>query len=117
SSITFDDDEFFFQMTRPFQENTKGIADERCPPEFQSAIRGRLKTDAVDASHVYAVCNGMTALDRFPGVVLSLAEFRLLAGVPADGRGIDEHLSTFEGRQPCPFGKPLVPANEGAHFA
>jgi len=46
-------------------------------------------------------------LDGAPGIVLRRALPRLLGGMPADGRGIEQHLGAIERRQARRLGIPL----------
>jgi hypothetical protein len=44
-------------------------------------------------------------------------ELGFLVGVPADGRGIKENISSLQGGQARAFGIPLVPADQRSHAA
>src|SRR5258706_303187 len=59
----------------------------------------------------------MTALDRAPGVQLLRPVGRLLAGMPADRRGIEQHARALQGGEPCSLRVPLVPADQGPDLA
>ena len=73
--------------------------------------------DAIHGSHVNAVGDGVGALDGPPRVVLRGAKLVLLRRVPADRRGIEQHLGALQSRQPRALGIPLVPADQRAHAA
>src|SRR5439155_501546 len=70
--------------------------------------------DAVHGRDVQAVRDGVTPLDRPPGVELLRAMAGLLLRVPADGRGIEQDARPLERRKPRALGVPLVPADERA---
>ena len=85
-------------MMRP-----KGSAQERAAPELDAALRAiaamsPFVAHAVDRGDVDAVGDGVRALNGSPGVVLRRAEFRLLRRMPADGRGVEEHVRRPAGR-------------------
>src|SRR5207244_12240913 len=91
----------------------KRIGDKRISPELQSGVAilwMPFETDAIDNGGVHSVGDGMTTLNRFPGVQLRRAEFRFLVRTPADARGIKNHLSAAELRRPRAFRIPLVSA-------
>ena len=91
-------------------------------PEFDPVVVYRLALrvqnffhpDAVRGTDPAAICDGVGALDGFPGVVLGVAELFFLGGVPADGGGIEEDFSSLQRRQSRGFGVPLVPADQHA---
>ena len=74
-------------------------------------------THAVHRGHIDAVGDGMRALDGPPCVVLRGAKLVFLRRVPADGRGIKQHLRALQRREPRAFGIPLIPADQRAHAA
>ena len=76
-----------------------------------------LVADAVDRADEDSVGDGMCPLNGLPGVVLGCAELGLLAGVPADGRGVEERLCTAEGGDARRLREPLIPADERADGA
>ena len=73
--------------------------------------------DAVDGGDINAVGDGVGALDGLPRIILRRAELLFLRRVPADGRGIEQHLRALQRREPRALGIPLVPANERADAA
>src|SRR5260370_38095490 len=82
----------------------EGVGDERCAPEFESLAGGGLaadvagfESDAVYDCHVDSVGDGVGALDRAPGVVLSDSEFGFLGGVPADSRRVEKYRCALQG--------------------
>src|SRR5439155_1694803 len=54
----------------------------------------------------------VATLDGAPGVELLGAVGRLLLGVPADRRRIEQHVGALQRSEACAFGIPLVPAHE-----
>src|SRR4029077_3265433 len=70
--------------------------------------------DAIDDSDVNAVGDGVGALNGSPSIKLSHAELFFFAGMPADTRGIENHLSALESGQARTFGIPLIPTNLNA---
>src|SRR5260370_12787456 len=65
----------------------------------------------IDGGRVDAVCNGVAALNRLPGVELRRAESRFFMRMPADAGGIENHVCAAESREARAFGIPLIPAN------
>ena len=59
----------------------------------------------------------MRPLDGAPGVVLRLAEFGLLRGMPSDGRWVKKNACSLQCREARAFGIPLIPADERADFS
>src|ERR1039458_7023489 len=115
----------FFLIVRSFgQHAPEGIAEERPSPEFE-AFAGRgiaanvasLEADAIHHANINAVCDGVRPLDGAPGVVLRLAEFRLLRGMPSDGRGVKQNAGSLECGKARAFRIPLIPADERAEFS
>ena len=51
------------------------------------------ESDAIDHRGVYAVGDGVTALNGAPGVELRRTELRLLVRMPANACGIKNYLS------------------------
>src|SRR6266850_1518488 len=49
--------------------------------------------------------------------MLVLVYFRFFIRKPANSRGIKDKLCAAQRGQACRFGKPLIPADEGSHFA
>ena len=70
-----------------------------------------LKSHAIHDRDEHAVGDGMPALDRLPCVELRRAEFRFLRRMPADARGIKNHLRAAQRHRARAFRIPLVPAN------
>src|SRR5438132_11583519 len=109
------DDENFFLVVRSFGNHlAKGIGNERIPPEFQTRVailRLAFETNAIDDRGVNTVCNGVAALNGFPGVELRAAELRFFMRVPANTGGIKNHVRTAKSGEARAFGIPLVPAD------
>ena len=95
----------------------KRVGDEGASPELESMIGRAFKADAVYRSHVDAVGDGVGALDGAPCVVLRLAEFGLLGGMPSDGGGVEQDAGAAHGRDARALRIPLVPANQRGHAA
>ena len=102
----------------------KGIGDERSAPELQAfagsfvaANIAGLEADAIRHGDINAIGDGVRALNGAPRIVLRLAVLRLLVGMPADRRRIEEHVRALQRRQPCALGIPLVPADQRAELA
>ena len=118
-------DQHFFLVVRGLRDDLpEGIGDERSAPELQALARrliaanvAGLEADAIGHGDVNSVGDGVGALDGLPGVVLRLAVLRLLVGMPADGRGIEEHVRALQRRQARALGIPLVPAHQRAELA
>ena len=77
----------------------------------------RLKADAVDDSDIYAVCDGVSALNRSPRVVLRFAELSFLGRMPPDRGRIEDQGRALQGGEARAFRIPLVPADERADFS
>src|SRR5688572_22233294 len=91
------------------------ISDERVAEEGDAVGAGLVfVADAVWRRNVYAVRDRMRPLHRPPGIDLRLAPFLLLGGMPANGRGVEEHLRAEQRRDARGFGVPLVPADQHA---
>ena len=73
--------------------------------------------DPVHGANVYAVGDGVGALNGLPGIVLTLPKLVLLGWVPADGGGVKERFRAFQSRKSRCFRVPLVPADQGANWA
>src|SRR2546428_7493224 len=83
-------------------------------PKFQArvAIFGlAFETDGVDDSSVHAVGDGVTTLNRAPGIQLRSAKLRLLVRMPADAGRVEDDLRASERGEARAFGIPLVPAD------
>src|SRR6202012_2640853 len=75
-----------------------------------------LVTDAVHRGDVYAVGDGVRALDGLARLILCFAEWLLLRWMPTNRRGIEEQVCTAESGDARRFGIPLIPADERAHL-
>ena len=82
-------------MRRFGQHAAKRIAKKRSAPEFQSMARSRFapyipgfKSDSIHYRNINSIGDGMSALNRAPGIVLRLAELRFLRRMPANRRRI-----------------------------
>src|SRR5580693_2504402 len=108
----------FFLVVRGFGEHTaEGIAEERASPEFEAfaghgiaADVAGFEADAIHYAYIDAVRDGVCSLDGAPGVVLRLAEFSLLRGMPSDGGGVEQNGRALQCCEPRAFRIPLVPA-------
>ena len=92
----------------------------KLPPQnsMPSPSPGRLLVpDAVDRRDVDAVGDRVRALHRLPRRRLRRAVLRLLGGVPADRRRVEEHVRARQRRQPRRLRVPLVPADQRADAA
>src|SRR5208337_3714776 len=117
--------QYLFLVVRSLRQHaSEGIAEERPSPEFEAfAGRGiaanvsRLEADAIHHADINPVCNRMCPLNRAPGVVLRLAEFGLLRGMPSDSGRIKQNARSLQCRKSRAFGIPLVPADQRAEFS
>ena len=73
--------------------------------------------DSVGNCYITSIGDGVTALNCFPGGVLCLTKFFLLARVPPDRRRIENNFRSAQCREPRRFRIPLVPANTNAEVA
>src|SRR6185436_18970521 len=78
---------------------------------------GPFEADPIDGCDVTSVGDGVTALDKFPGIVLIHAVLRFFLGMPSDGGGIKQNIGSLQGGQARGFGIPLVPADQHANLA
>src|ERR1019366_1727937 len=109
-------DESLLGIERGFrQQAAEWIGHEGSPPEFESGVGRPFVAHAVDRGDVEAVGDGVRALDGAPGIELRRTFPRLLGGVPADGRGIEQYLGAGQRRQAGRLGIPLVPTNQRRH--
>ncbi len=122
--IEFPDEDGFLIERRFGEHDSEGITKKAAAPEFESRAVGLLAADvaglvadAVHHRHVDAIRDGVRALDGTPRVVLLLAVLLLLVRMPADRRGIEQHLRALQRGKPRGFGIPLVPADERTDFA
>src|SRR5215470_13753727 len=116
--IDFANYDFFFVDRTSGNDFAVWSADETLSPEFDTvAASRRFMTHAVRRCDIATVRDCVTALNRFPGVVLRRAEFFFLARMPADRRWIKNNLRAAQRRQPRRFRIPLVPANAHAELA
>src|ERR1039458_8848063 len=95
----------------------RGAGDKALAPELDTVAGQLFMAHTVRHSDVAAVGNGVGALDRFPGGMLPLAQFRFLARMPADGGGAEQNLRASQCRQARGFWIPLVPADQHADLA
>src|SRR5262249_59264951 len=114
-AIALHDQNLFLVVARLLQDLAERVADERAAPELDPVTDDPLVPDAVDRAHVGAVGDGVPAHARLPRRVLPLAELDLLARVPADGGGAEDHLRALQRRQPARCGLPRRPADEGPY--
>src|SRR5713226_5083057 len=93
--VAFNHQNFFLIVGCLGNNLAEGVSDKGISPEFQSRVslfRLAFESYAIHHGSVHTVGNGMSALNRFPGVELCGAELRLLVRVPADAGGIENHL-------------------------
>ena len=99
-----------------------GGGDEGLAPELDAVgvhgmavgIADLLAATAVGGADEAAVGDRVGALDDLPAFVLGFSVLGFLAGVPADGGGVEEELGAVEGGEAGGLGEPLVPADEDA---
>ena len=122
--IHFTHQDLFFLARALGDHPSKRIAKKRSSPEFEARSGGGFpanisgfKADSIDHRHVDPVGDGVSPLDGAPGVVLPLAELRLLRRMPSNRGGIKEHMRPLQGGQAGAFRIPLIPAYECAHTA
>ena len=87
-----------------------------CCASIAANVAG-LEADAVRHRHVHTVGNRMRALNGTPRIVLCLAVLRFLVRMPADRRGIEQHVRSLQRRQARALGIPLVPAHQRAELS
>src|ERR1700730_1751517 len=75
------------------------------------------KADAIYRSHVDAIRNRVSALNRTPRIVLRQAKLGFFRRMPADRRGIKKHLRPLQRGQAGSLGEPLIPADQRAQAA
>src|ERR1700722_3904529 len=105
---------------RAFRDHpSKGIAEKRSAPKLKPLARCRLaahvagfKPYAVNHCHINAIGNGMSALNRAPGVMLSHSELSFLRGMPPNRRRIEQHRRTLQCSEPRALREPLIPADQ-----
>src|SRR4029077_20168377 len=98
----------------------KRVRHKRIAPEFEAGVarlRIAFESRAIHHRDVHAVRDGVAALDGAPGIELRGAEFFFLRRMPADARGIKNHLSALQRYRSRAFRVPLVPANLHADAA
>src|SRR5205085_9178035 len=79
-------------------------AKKALPPEFNSiAASRRFMADSVGNCYITSIGDGVTALNCFPGGVLCLTKFFLLARVPPDRRRIENNFRSAQCREPRRF--------------
>src|SRR5215471_16437681 len=76
------DDEHLLARARFRDDDTRWIADERPPPEFDLGVARLLDPHAVHGDDEDAVGDRVASLDGLPGSELCRAEFRLVARQP-----------------------------------
>src|SRR5438105_10458665 len=116
-------DQYLFFIVQAFgQHLSKGIAQERSAPEFQSGAGRRLAahisvlmTHAIYHCHIHTVSDGMGALNGSPGIMLASAVLRFFRRMPADGRGIEQYLRPLQRGEARAFWIPLVPTYQRPH--
>src|SRR5581483_586396 len=96
------------------QHHTERVANKRTAEKLQAASSRPLMPDPVDCGDIKTVCDRVRALDGLPGVMLGLAVLPFLRRMPADSRGIKEHLRPAQRYQPRRLRIPLIPADQRA---
>src|ERR1700675_2380091 len=112
----------FFLVVRSFREHApEWITEKRTSPEFEPFPRHRVAADvasfeayAIHHANINSVRDGVRALNGAPSVMLRLAEFGLLRGMPSDSRRVKKNACSLQGGEARAFGIPLVPADERA---
>ena len=94
----------------PPQNSMPGPVSRRSPYHF-----AMFNSNAIDCGHIDTVGDGVSPLNGLPRIVLRGAELVLFRRMPADGRGIKQHLRALQRCQAGGFGIPLVPADQRAH--
>ena len=87
---------------------------EAVAPELDAVgLAGRvgLKTYTVYGDNGQTVGYGVTALYGYPCTQLAHLFFLSVGAFPADGSGVNQQFSTFQGHDTGSFRVPLVPAN------
>src|SRR5262245_3133673 len=108
----------FLLVDTGFSEQfTRRSRDKALSPKFYPLSSQFLMADPIWYRDIAAVGYGMTALDCFPGIVLSLAVFIFFVRVPTDGCGIKKDFRACHGRQAGRFRVPLIPTNQHPYFA
>src|SRR6266481_9473612 len=122
--VDFAEQNFFLVVGSLRKHAPEGITEERASPEFEAfaghgitADVSSLHADAIHNADINAVRDRVRPLDGAPGVVLRLAEFSLLRGMPSDGRWVKKNACSLQCREARAFGIPLVPADERAEFS
>ncbi len=87
------------------------------PARFVAANVAGLEADAIGHRNVHTVGDGVRALDCSPRIILRLAVLRFLVRMPADRRGIEQHVRSLQRRQARALGIPLVPADQRAELS
>ena len=87
------------------------VGDERAPPELDAGPLDAIAPDVavlvantVGRSDVEAVRDGVSALDRLPGIVLGLAELRLLGRVLTNGGRVEHEFRPGQGEDAAASG-------------
>src|ERR1700723_110653 len=118
--IAFDHEDFFLVLRGLGHHLSERVGDKGIAPELKPGITCRvpaLKAHPVYDRDIDSVRDGVTALNRFPGVELRCAEFRFLCRMPADARGIENYLRTTKRHRPRALRVPLIPADLHADAA
>src|SRR5262249_563557 len=106
-------------IARPLRNDPAARATNKTlsPDPNSTPAAGLFVTNAVRRRHVTAVRNRVTALDRFPGVMLGRAEFLFLARMPADRRWVKNNFRAAQRGHSPRFPIPLVPANNNTKIS
>src|SRR5256712_791988 len=115
--VAFDNENLLFVGRSLRRDLPKRIGNERISPELDAALGRAFIADAIHRRDVYAVGDGVRALDGAPGVELRRAKLLLFPRMPADSRRIEKNLRALQARQPRAFRIPLVPADQDADVA
>src|SRR5438093_3717148 len=120
--ITFPKQNLFFVVRRLCDYPPERITNERPTPKLKPYARRRVPTNvsglmshSIHNRDIHAVSNRMCALNGAPGIILRLAKLRFLRRMPADCRGIKQHVRSLQCRKPRAFRIPLIPANQRAY--
>src|ERR1035437_2512287 len=115
----------FFLVVGSFGEHAaEGVAEKRPSPEFEAFARRGIaanvtsfKANAIHHADINAVRDRVRPLDGAPGIMLRLAEFSFLRGMPSDGRWVKQNACSLQSREARGFGIPLIPADERAELS
>lgn len=101
------DGENLLTMPCPSQNRAECITDKGSPEEPDIP----LAPGPVDSSDMHAVCNGMTPLDRLPGILPGTFGGSVFHQIPDSGR-VDDQVCTHQGDRPRRLGEPLIITDE-----